>query len=439
MLDAIDRALANAERMRHSNVKSAATVDRIISSASRFNSKSLSVAGAQEQLSHFKGWVWSAVRLVAQRIAQQRVCVGKKPTRGRRHKSAGECIEPLESHSLLDALADPSELQTYWSLMFVTVASLEICGRSLWWVTKDTRDGNKPTILHLPTPWIVGVDPQRTAWKIRPNGAVEEFTIRGDEVLHLFYPDPADPNGAISPLSRIAEAVLVDQEIQTGQHAAFENGVFPKVILTAGRLPDTPGMPGERPTLTADQRRQIIYAIKQAYGGTMNSGEPLILDSLIEKVEKLSHTPSEMDWMNSSKLTKSRILQAYGVSPILLGEVEGANRASATVADEIFVSNKVNPLIEMLSQAMTEWLGPMFATPREKLVVWIEPAVAHDPDISLKQWELGAKMGYVSQNEFRRSVLNLADVPGGDEFSSPAGMLPRVVPQRNTNGKHVVP
>jgi hypothetical protein len=78
----------------------------------------------------------------------------------------------------------------------------------------------------------------------------------------------------------------------------------------------------------------------------------------------------------------------------------------------------------MLSSAMTQRLAPMFASPRERLVCWIEPAVPHDAETMLKQWELGSKMGFVTKNEYRVNVLNLAAVDGGDEFLEPAGYLP---------------
>ncbi len=145
---------------------------------------------------------------------------------------------------------------------------------------------------------------------------------------------------------------------------------------------------------------------------------------MIENVTKLSNQIAEMDFMDSSKLTKSRVLQAYGVSPILLGEIEGANRASSVVAEEILIANKINPLIELISGCMTEWLGPMFASPREKLVVWIEPACAHDPELTLKRWDLGLKMGATSRNEYRVQVLNLQPLPGLDVPLEPAGFLP---------------
>jgi HK97 family phage portal protein len=447
MIDALDKAFSEADRMV-TNCKSAAlSVPAMMTSG--VPQRALSISSAQEQLMHFRGWVWSAVRLVAQRIAGQPVCVGKRP-KGRRYKSLGEKIEPLESHPLLDVLSDPNDIQTFWQLMFASIASLEITGRALWWISKGTRDtsngGPATSILHIPTHWIVSVDPMQTAWKIRPTNSAEDFTISGDEILHLHYPDPADPRGVISPLARVAEAVLTDQEIQTTQHSAFRNGIFPKVILTAGRLPSAPGLPGERPTLTVDQREELIATIRTYYAGACAADQPFIIDGLIENITKLSNTIAEMDFIDSSRLTKSRVLQAYGVSPILLGEIESANRASATVADEIFVGNKINPLIELISGCMTEWLGPMFASsPRDKLVIWIEPACAHDPELLLKRWDLASKMGFVTKNEFRTHLLNIPAVDGGDTFLEPAAFLPSErtddsngddKPEKRLNGHH---
>lgn len=427
-MDAITKALNDVERMRTSfaiKAASSPSVANVVASGQALGMVRPSVTTASEQLSHFKGWVWSAVRLIASRIAGQSIYVAREPKRPKRGKQLGDDLEPLDSHSLLDALADPSELHTEWSLKFVTVASLELTGRALWWVTKDN---GRQVILHIPTSWIVSVDARRTVWKIRPNGSTEEFPLSGDEVCHFFYPDPADPLGAISPLSRIAEALLTDEEISTAQFKAFRNGIFPKVVLTAGRLPDSPnGVKGNRPCLTAEQRQQLITAIKGAYQGTLRADEPFIIDGLIEDISKLSNTIAEMDFLNSAKLTKSKVLQGFGVSPILLGEVEGANRASATVADEIFCAAKVNPLIELLSQSMTAWLGPMFAGPREKLCVWIDPAVANDPELDLKRWELGSWMGAVTKNEFRRHVLNLRDTADGNTTLAPPQRQPPTV------------
>lgn len=390
---------------------------------------------AREQYLHNTGWVYSAVRLIAQRIAGQpiraaRKATGKRPGGMRlkamhdslplQYKNMADGLEPLDGHLLLDTLADPSDLATSWSLMFVTVASLELTGRALWFATEDK---GKKTILHIPTSWVTKVSVYGQPWEIQPDGRSTPVKIPADEIVHFFYPDPSSPLGALSPLQQLARAVTADEAIEDSQLAAHRQGIRPGVIIKAGRMKNTSaggGAEGLRPVLTPEQRSQLVTAIRGAYQGVHRRGEPAIVDGLVEDIIPFTRTPEEMDFLGSSKLTKERILQGFGVNPILLGAIEGANRASAAAADEIFVANKVNPIIEQVSLAMTEWLGPIFAAKNEKLVVWIERAAAKDEDLKLRQWTAGLTRNVVTPNEYRRHVLNLPDIEGGDELPDAA-------------------
>ena len=400
-------------------------------------------AHAGEQYRANTNWVYACTRLVSQRIAGQTVHVAREVDRrtiGRRGQKDGlpdavkhslpeflkadaDRLEPLDSHPLLDSLDNPNVFGTRWGLFACSAVGLEVTGHQLWWC--PVEDGRR-SILPIPTTWIDEVDARRTVWTIRPSGSAETQDLPGEEVVHLFYPDPADPFSALSPLQRNAEAVVADQQIAMAQRQAFRNGIFPRKALRVGKSPDLPGgTPGRRQTLTPDQRKQIISAIKAVYGGVVNYDQPMILDGMIEEVFDLSIGPKEMDFLGSSKVTKSRILQGFGVSPILLGEVEGANRASATVADDIFCSNKINPIIELLSQSLTKWLGPLFAEPNEKLVVWIERAKARDPLIDLQKYKLLADKEAITVNELRRAY-NLPDIDGGDVLISARPSAPAV-------------
>lgn len=394
--------------------------------------------GAGEQYRHNTGWVYSAVRLVAQRIAAQpirlaRKAAGKRPGTMRlkamqdslpmQYKSMADGLEPLDQHLLLDTLADPSDLATSWSLMFTTVASLELTGRTLWWVTSES---GKRLILHLPTSWVTKVSVNGGPWTIHPAGRATPIHIPSAEVVHFFYPDPSDPYGALSPLQQLARAVTADEAIEDSQLSAHRQGIRPGVIIKAGRLKNaTSGGEGMRPHLTPDQRNQLITAIRNGYQGTHKRGEPLIVDGLIEDVIPFDRTIQEMDFLNSSKVTKERILQGFGVNPILLGAIEGANRASAVAADEIFCANKCRPIAEQLSIAMTEWCGPIFAAKNEKLVVWIEPPKAHDEDLIYRYRQLLALRGKVTGNE-ARAWAGLLPIDGQDELPEAplAGSIP---------------
>ena len=262
---------------------------------------------------------------------------------------------------------------------------------------------------------------------MRPEGKGESVTLPSDQVVYLSYPSPSDPKGSVSPLQAVAAAVDADEQIIASQASAFSRGLNPQFALTAGSLPGQE----HNPHLSTNQRNQLINTIKRLYSGVHKHGQPLILDAVITGIERLSDKPSEMDWMESSKQTKARILQAFGTNPIIMGEIEGANRASATVAEQHFCEFTINPKLELIGQSLTEHLAPMFAADGERLVIWIDPCVARDAELKIKKWEAGARFGVVTENEFRSEVLGLPEIAGGDlrigEASSFADQVSRSV------------
>jgi phage portal protein BeeE len=352
------------------------------------------LANAHEQLRHFNGWVFTSIRPIAQRIAGQPIHVGRKGARPRGSKAS--TAKPLDSHPLLDLFGDPNELMVGWSLIYTTIASLELTGRQLWWVPK------KKQILPIPTSWLTGIDATTSyaGFKVRPPNSGEEFTIPADECCYFVYPHPGDPHGASAPLLAVAGAVDADESITTSQVQMFRRGIRPDYALLVGKdpHPDVPG--GVRPRLTNAQQNQIIAAIRKRYGGAYNHGEPLILDGLIEDVKRISATAAEMDWLNSGQMTKDKIMQGFGTNPIIAGQIEGANRASSLAAEDHFVHYTLNPKIELISQTLTEWLGPMF----DGVEVWIEPCTVRDEDMALKRAGLLAANGAVYLNELREMM-----------------------------------
>ncbi|MDZ4688500.1 MAG: phage portal protein [Planctomycetaceae bacterium] len=428
MTDALTRAFAQADRFRESARKAVAPGVALVSSSGGGFARPLSLSNPLAQYEHGrKGWAYVAMRAIAQRIAGQDVFVGRllpAPRAGRKSplfrlpgsfKSFGDRLEPLESHPLLTALQSPNPLMVRWSLVNFTLMNLELAGRAFWWWSNGE-------LWPLPASWIEPTDALRSGWRIRPAGLADPVTVGPDDVLIFSLPDPADPFGCLSPLQTQAAAVATDEAIQTAQHRTFENGSFPQLMIRAGRLPGTDGADGPPPVLTNEQRKQLVSAIKALYRGAVRYHEPLIVDGLIEGVDRLTDKPGEMDFLDSGRSVKSRILQAFGVNPLIVGEIEGANRAQATVAEESFCANTINPLIELLSQTLTAWAQRVFPDP---VAVWFAPCEAHDSELDLKRWETAARLGYVTQNEYRRMVLNLPDAAGGDVFLDPLTGEPR--------------
>jgi HK97 family phage portal protein len=370
----------------------------------------MSFAQAGEQLRHFNGWVFACVHAIASRIAGQAVHVGvQRPWSA---KGPGG-VKELPAHPLLDLLNDPNDLQIAWSLFYFTVASLELTGRCLWWVTEVDR---RQQILPVPTSWITGMKGTTSfeSFTIRPTGHVDEYEVDADEAVYFYYPSPTGPRDAASPLQAAAYAVSTDVQIQASQLAMFERGIHPSHAIIVGKTagPDGSMNTGSRPRLSGEQRRQLIRAIQKIYSGAVKNGEPLILDGLIEDVKRLSATSAEMDWLNSGAVSKARICQIFGVNPIILGEIESANRASSLAAEEHLAST-LNPKIKLIGDTIGEWHLPRYPTNGQKLVVWLDPYTPHDAEMELRRWQLGISAGAVTLDEIREELLGLPPMPGG--------------------------
>lgn len=393
----------------------------------------------RERLEHFRGHVFSCVRAIASRVAGQAIRVGRKAKRARgtqaskayephldrapgfvRQRAAGGGIDLLDDHELVTALADPNDLMTVWSLLFVTIASLELCGKSYWWITRDA-DG-KESVWPLPSPWVTPLHDRGLfdAYRVQPNNMAAPFVLPGADVLRFHYSDPADPLGSVSPLSRLASAVRADEAVATSQESSFRQGINPGWILTVGKDAQVPGMTsgtGPRLTLTPGQRAQIVHMIRSHHRGVTRHGEPLILDSLIESAVRASLTPVEMDYIASGRMTRERVCLGFGVNEIVLGRVESVNKASSWAAESNFISQTVNPKISLVSQVMTGWFSARYKDPN--LVCWVEPCFALDEELELQKILAVADRQGCTINELRQHVMGWGPVTDGERLALP--------------------
>lgn len=429
------KAFALADAMTAAvQVKAAASGDAPYR-ANAYDQQTPSLANVREQYRANHDVVFSCVRAIASRAAGQPIRVAKSPKRpgGRAlgdlqaKQRAGEGagrggpwlkeavgLEILDTHELLDAIDDPNPLMVRWSLLYQLVASLELTGKAYWWLRQDS---DRIAVWPLPSHWVEPIhQPGRwnAAWNVMPGGRRDnEQTVPGDEVAYFYYPDPENPLGSLSTVERIARSISADADIQTSQAWFFKNSIKPGMAIVTGDVggKDADGRSLGPPILERWQKDQLIQPILAYYRGVLRHGEPIVLDGLVKDIRKLSAGIDEMDYPNSGRITKERILRGFGVNAIALGEVENANKASATVADASFCS-MLNPKLELLSQCMTAWGGPRFDD--DSIVVWIEPCRPKDDEALRAMYNDAIKAKACSVNEYRREVLGLPPIKGGD-------------------------
>ena len=424
----------------------------------------------REQFRHNRDRPYSIIRLIAQRIARQPIRVARLHEKGSKERAAfwsgrvkafdakgrllavsrkdllpgnfkamADNLEPYETHPLLTTLADPNPLMTSWTLKYLTVAQLEITGKAFWWTTADHRDGNRALnltpgaveppnqIWPMPPQWMTPIhQPSLFAfWQCQSDSGAKPFLIDGDSVVYFYYPDPSNMLGALSPLQANGRRVAVGEEITNAQLGSFKNALNPDLLISIGRHPELATGEKQRPYLTKEQRAQIIGWVKAMHQGTNRYHEPLIMDALIEDVKRLdSGLTREMDHIKSSVRNDEQLDQGFLVNSISMGRVEGANRASSVMADEHLTLNCLAPKVELLSEVMTEWLGPQYARAGEKLIVYLEEIKTSDPDYMLAEDQVLIQGSLVKFNEMR-SRHNLPDIPEFEDYLvSPTGPVP---------------
>jgi len=319
-------------------------------------------------------------------------------------------LEMIEIHPALDSIEHPNSVQTKWNWLYTTVANLEVAGEAYWISGIVNKDGEQRLeSWAVPSHWI---EPNHlkgpyTGFEFKPPGAAKGTVIPPENVMRMYFDNPSDPLSPYSPLRSILVPSKVDNSILRTQEEQFDRGINPNLIITVGKTRGRDGkLTDRRPRLSGHHRTQLIRSIREIWGNTVNSGDPAIIDGMIESVHKLQTTPMEMDYTGSGDTLKSRIFQNYHVNPIVAGQVEGANRASSFIAQRHLADYAVNPVIESISNAMTTHFGPMWEKP-DRLLLWVQPYQPIDQESKDKNWDIASARGMIEEAEFRHEQLGL--------------------------------
>ena len=451
---ATERARATFERGRAYGEK--APTNRVAASLFGTNDGLNSVMPNQnvheEQYRHAKkGWPHAAIRPIANRFAALMLRVARTTARGaeptRSMKDWQRASLPpyikhivgdlvlLDSHPLLESVSRPNPLQVQWQLAAWTAESLEATGKAYWWFSR--ADDGRIRIWPIPASWV---EPSggglRADWKISPSGlGGRSEPVPANEIAYFNFPDGANPLfGSTSPLSANARSIMNSDAIHESQYQGFRGGHMPSwaFILGEKALPDGTK---ERPTLTKEQREELDARMRQLFYGPHKHGRHIILDGLISDAKRLTLAPTEMDYLNSTRIVEREIMKGIGVNPIITGEVENANRASATIADENFARNVVNPMATLIGQVLTVFVAesPLFSG-SERVVAFYEGAEAGDPELEAKNFQWAYDRAIIDDNDIRTRLLKLPPKENGNVARIPLNLVETPVERPTQSG-----
>jgi hypothetical protein len=240
----------------------------------------------------------------------------------------------------------------------------------------------------------------------------EKIPIPAERMIYCYHPDPADPMQAYAPIRACMQNVRVGESIVTCQEQMFNNGIYPGLAIITGDIIDPNGKNLGKAQMDRFQIGELMMRIEQLHKGPHKFNKPLILDRAIDDVKMITNKPQEMDWTQSYDCNTDAIWASIGTPPVIAGRTKDANRATALVADESFISNVLMPRTSMLSFVMNDRLLPIFNESEENLVMWIEDPVSSDRDMSLKENTLLINKRGMTVDEYRQ-YLGRPPLPNG--------------------------
>jgi hypothetical protein len=418
------RAMTGAAHDRAVELKQAGILSEALTSGVSTLDEMRSSVRDRQRYSLYRGWLYSAVHALSLEAAGQPVNVGRmsdivldgEERRGlssrkahfvrtmggaMRKKAMQYDVEIVENDPMLRLLHQPNPFQYVWQFVYSFVANLNLTGWS--YIVGGESDEGGLEFWSLPTTWV-RPNKDFTQFKIvNPKNPTAESTAKPlprENVAWAYIPDPSDPLSAYAPAASQMQAVRIDDHMQASQQRFFENGIFPSAVVTVGKNPHPDVAGGIRPRLSGAQRRQVNMVIRKAMSGVANYGNPAIVDGMIEKIERLSMTQTEMGWDKSEDKVRTRLLSAFGVHPFILGEPVGSQgHAQAFQIDKQFCK-RVNVFLEMLDVVMTCFVEN-FAEGENKPIVWWDKCIPVDESLRSKELIEGRKNNDITRNEYR--------------------------------------
>ena len=341
---------------------------------------------ATEQLRNYQSWVYVSVNAIAQEVAKQKPFLFSNTG-----QAEHEQVALPHTHPLCRLLENPNPWLTAWELWYLTVVYLELTGNCFWYVAPQQGNGSPGEIWVVPTPWVKVVPDAQTyvkEYRITPAGSPSE-SFSPDEIIHLKYPNPLDPHYGLSPLQANVMTIDANSELLKSRHQTFLAGARPGVVLQTDQ------------SLTDATVKRLEDKLQIKFSGSENWHRPMVLEQGL-KASPWTLTPAEMDFLNSTRMTREEIFAMFRVPPPVAGIVDNIGLGADIWfgARAMFCEGTVQPKLDLIGQALTRDLGRRYG---RDIAIQFPDCSPRNSEQRRKDDELDAKMGLRTYNEIRRS------------------------------------
>ncbi|MEM7499085.1 MAG: phage portal protein [Pseudomonadota bacterium] len=312
------------------------------------------------------------------------------------------------SHPVLTLLERPNPGQDGRTLMEALVGHLLISGNAyLEGVACEL--GEFPVELHVLRPDRMSVVPGPDGWpagyEYRVSGRSHRFDNTADwkPVLHLRGFHPLDDHYGMSPLAAASASVDVHNAASRWAKALLDNAARPSGAIVFGAK--------DGASMGEEQFRRLKDELDSNHSGAMNAGRPMLLEGGLDW-KPMSHSPREMDFLETKHAAAREIALAVGVPPMLLGLPGDNTYSNYQEAHRAFFRLTVLPVLRKISSAMAGWLST-----NAGIEIALEPDLDRVPALSEERDALWRRVGeadFLSAAE-KRALLGLAPAEDGTD------------------------
>ena len=328
-----------------------------------------------EQLASYHPVVFSCLRLITQSVAEAPLQVVKQVDE--------KTYTPVSDHTFKMIVDNPSEHETYNSLISTFVSNNKLTGYGFIWARRDPESSEVVMMVPLPTHLVkimVGKDDGRLIGYMVTYDKGKDVPVPVTDMIVLRTPDIATVFGASSAGRAALHDIQVDLKRELISVEMMRNLRIPGASLeTESKL-----TPEARSQLRKDFDSQV---------GEGKRGATLILDGGLKLHRESIQMP---DFTDMSDHVESRICSAFGVPPVLIGTRAGLDASTYSnyeTALKSFYFTTIKPIWSQIEDS----LGKFVQREYKDDSLWVK----------FKTDDITAL--HESQNEKHKRVLDLVD------------------------------
>ena len=388
--------------------RKASTPDQIVR-AYLAGATSASGMPVNEETAYTAAAVYSCIRVIAETVASLPLQVYERLPDGGKQRA--------ENHPLWDLLTKaPNAWQTPFEFRELLQGHLLLRGNAYAAITWVGQSVAKELIPLHPDRVTVEQRPDFSlVYKVaRKSGA--PIQINQEDMLHLRGLSSDGVTGR-APLEDARDAIGLALATQRYGARVFKNNATPAVVIT------------HPSKLSPEARNGLREQWDDIYSGTDNAARTAVLAEGM-KVEKLSMTAEDAQFLETRKFSRSEIAGIFRVPPHMIGDLDRATFGNIEHQSIEFVTHCIRPWLVRWEQALSMAL---FTAPGKYFPEHnVDALLRGDIKSRYEAYAIGRTNGWLSANEIR-SWERLNPIPGGDTYIEPMNTRPLGTDNGNQN------